>query len=60
MNEKPVKGPKPKHVIRTKTPGYFFGSGKAADAQQKRRGTTRLPSKLPTSLDDLQALKVKT
>jgi hypothetical protein len=57
MTEK--KKPAPKHVIRTSIPAYRFGSMKAADAQQKKRGTARTPSKLPTSLDDLNA-KVKT
>lgn len=57
MTEK--KKPAPKHVIRTKTLAYRFGSMKAADTQQRKRGTARTPSKLPTSLDDLNAMKVK-
>lgn len=52
-----MKKPKPRTVIRTRTPGYFFGSMKAADAQMKRRGVTRMPSKLPTSLADLRAME---
>lgn len=54
-----AKTSKPKHVIRPTTCAtYIFGSAKAAVAQQKRRGTTRMPAKLPTSVDELRALKV--
>ena len=51
---------KPKHVIRTSTPAYRFASAKAADATNKKRGIERTPSKLPTSLDELLALKAKS
>lgn len=50
MTVKKQKRPPP----RTATPGYFFGAQKAADAQHKRKGTTRAPAKLPTSLRELR------
>lgn len=55
MTVKKQKRPPP----RTATSGYFFGAGKAADAQHKRRGTTRKLPKLPTSLAELRKIEVK-
>lgn len=44
---------RPHNTIRTNTPSYFFGSGKAAATNPHTK--KRKPSKLPTSLDELEA-----
>lgn len=47
---------KPKHAIRTVIVAYRFGSMRAGQSLQEKRGTARKPAKLPTSLDELHAL----
>lgn len=54
--KKPVE--KPKRVVRTQVPFYFFSAAKAAQSAQNHRGAARKSSKLPTSIDELRALKV--
>lgn len=46
---------KPKHIIRTSTPAYRFASAKANETIARKKGIARAPSKLPTSLGELQA-----
>lgn len=48
---------RPHNTIRTNTPSYFFGSGKAAATNPHTR--KRKPSKLPTSLDELRKIEEK-
>lgn len=50
MTVKKQKRPPP----RTATSGYFFGAMKAADAMHRRRGTPRIPAKLPTTIEELR------
>ena len=37
------------------SPQYIFGSMRAADTNRKRMGTSRKPSKLPTTLEEMEA-----
>lgn len=45
--------PKPRHTIRTKIPGYFFGAMRAADSHRRRHGVKRKTAKLPTTFEEL-------
>lgn len=45
---------RPHQPPRTSITDYRFSAGRAAATRQEKQGTARKPSKLPTSLSDLQ------